>query len=683
LVESTIYVSVLICLVFVARAMLRGKLPAWWCYGLWLLLVIRMVMPWGLESEFSIFNYLPILSQGDRYMPFLMGNDLLPVFLADPEVSRDLAVTPKEHLWDRQFWHLSFDKALLVIWSLGVTVAFLSVLARNLRFWRIIRGESPVNDESILSLLKDGKSLLSIRREVAVIVTDRINSPALFGYLRPKLLLPPGILETLDRDELRYIFLHELGHLKRHDIGVSWLTAILQSIHWFNPLVWYAFYYLRVDQETACDAHVLSRIGRHQTTRYAQAILSLLDRFCQNRQLPVLAGILENKSQIKRRIDMITKFRKDTRRTTLISTVLLFAAALVFFTTASGLSTDKDDKIHFVYKDAYDLSPLVITGQAITQKTSEPYDHSGFSRPLQKALFEAQETLKTDDFAGARQILLDYLATEPKDVPAVFYQMLGYACSAEGNMEEAQKVFRDGHRAAPADGDLLLNYAISTWELGRLEEAASLFEEAYDTRQEKDTRFLLQAAVSWHKVRAFAESKRVLERLLGLKKDPESEWYRLIAIACMELGQYDEAKEHLEILRQRGELVEYAAKDPAGNDLSGSSDLLPTKTAYSLAEVDRPPKVVRSYDPLYPYTARKESIEGSVTLGFIVARDGNVVEPVVLKGEPPGVFDDSALRAIEQWKFEPAIKDGKPVDVVVVAPLNFRMDSNASHGDGT
>lgn len=97
-------------------------------------------------------------------------------------------------------------------------------------------------------------------------------------------------------------------------------------------------------------------------------------------------------------------------------------------------------------------------------------------------------------------------------------------------------------------------------------------------------------------------------------------------------------------------------------------------TAYELSEVDQPPRIIRTNDPLYPFDARRKGVQGSVTLRFIVTKEGNVVELSVVKGDPPGIFDDSALKAIVRWKFKPAIKDGKEVDVIIVAPLKFELN---------
>lgn len=96
-------------------------------------------------------------------------------------------------------------------------------------------------------------------------------------------------------------------------------------------------------------------------------------------------------------------------------------------------------------------------------------------------------------------------------------------------------------------------------------------------------------------------------------------------------------------------------------------------TAFELSEVDTPPQVLRSVSPQYPFLAKRNNIEGSVTLRFIVDSEGNVVEPEVSKSEPEGVFDEAALEAISKYKFKPAVKNGKNVDCIVNAPMKFEL----------
>ena len=335
LIDTTLCISILICLILLLKAIALRRLPAWWHYGLWLLLVARMLMPWVPESRLSMFNYVPVIAELNTYMPTLMELDLNLPPLTPLNFTEDTPKSSQKDETESRLWQdLTLDRVLLLFWLAGMIVIGVAVVLKNLSFWLIIKRVPLITDHKILDLLEICKSRLKIQTVVDVIMTDKIKGPALFGYLRPRLLLPKGILEKLNEDQLRYVFLHELGHLKRHDIAVSWLTTFLQTIHWFNPLVWYAFYQMRVDQEAACDAYVLSRLKTDQSNDYANTIIGLLESFCQNRQLPALVGILENKSQIKRRLTMIIQNNKYSKKLTLLASSLLLSVCFIFFTCA-------------------------------------------------------------------------------------------------------------------------------------------------------------------------------------------------------------------------------------------------------------------------------------------------------------------------------------------------------------
>jgi len=216
-----------------------------------------------------------------------------------------------------------------LIWLAGALVLGIYICANNFSLLRIIRRERSLTDQRILDLLEDCKAEMGIRTILGVVATDKVKSACLFGFVRPRLLLPKGMIEVLNREELRYVFLHELGHLKRHDIWLGWLMSILQVLHWFNPFVWLAFYGMRADRELACDALVLSRTESSRAKEYGRIIVSLLERFSQARRLPAMAGILETKSELKRRITMIAQFKKNSYRWSPLAVALIIILGCV------------------------------------------------------------------------------------------------------------------------------------------------------------------------------------------------------------------------------------------------------------------------------------------------------------------------------------------------------------------
>jgi protein TonB len=67
-------------------------------------------------------------------------------------------------------------------------------------------------------------------------------------------------------------------------------------------------------------------------------------------------------------------------------------------------------------------------------------------------------------------------------------------------------------------------------------------------------------------------------------------------------------------------------------------------------------------DPDYPPQARDRGIEGWVTFRFTVTASGSVRDIKILDSQPPRVWDSPTLRAVSTWKYQPAMKDGRPVE---------------------
>jgi len=292
LLKTTIQGSVLIGLIFLVKLVLGGRLPIRWHYFFWLLLLVRLAAPRLPQSRFSIFNLIPESLQPGRV-------EILPI-----------------------------------LWLVGALVMAGIVGARNFTLWRTVRRERPITDQEILDLLEDCKMEMNVRTIVGVVVSDRVKSPVLFGFVRPRLLLPQGILETYDLEELRYIFIHELAHFKQRDIYLGWLMALLQILHWFNPLMWFAFHRMRVDRELACDGLAVSRMQTNEPPRYGRTILNLFERFSQVSYVPSIAGILEDSSKLERRIKLITRFKKTSRKRSVAAVLVLMALACITLTDA-------------------------------------------------------------------------------------------------------------------------------------------------------------------------------------------------------------------------------------------------------------------------------------------------------------------------------------------------------------
>ena len=92
---------------------------------------------------------------------------------------------------------------------------------------------------------------------------------------------------------------------------------------------------------------------------------------------------------------------------------------------------------------------------------------------------------------------------------------------------------------------------------------------------------------------------------------------------------------------------------------------------------DEPPPVIRAatlvrrINPDYPFAARRDGIIGSVDLGITVSQRGDVTEVAVLRADPPGMFEKSAVKAVRKWKYDPQYVDGLPADAHLTVHLDF------------
>ena len=80
-------------------------------------------------------------------------------------------------------------------------------------------------------------------------------------------------------------------------------------------------------------------------------------------------------------------------------------------------------------------------------------------------------------------------------------------------------------------------------------------------------------------------------------------------------------------------------------------------------------------EPDYPMNARQRGLEGWVVLEFTISSAGTVKDAAVVASEPGTIFDKAALQAVRKWKYNPKVKDGKPVERTgIKVRLDFEME---------
>lgn len=151
--------------------------------------------------------------------------------------------------------------------------------------------------------------------------SEKLDTPAVFGILRPRIIIPEGC----NRMDLTYVLLHENSHVKAGDNLWRLVGILIASVHWFNPLSWIFLKCFLSDLELACDERVLSVCDEEEKKKYA---LSLLD-FAEKRTvfLSTFGG-----ARVKLRVENILTYKKITVTSAVAFSLLIIAAAYLLLT---------------------------------------------------------------------------------------------------------------------------------------------------------------------------------------------------------------------------------------------------------------------------------------------------------------------------------------------------------------
>ena len=98
------------------------------------------------------------------------------------------------------------------------------------------------------------------------------------------------------------------------------------------------------------------------------------------------------------------------------------------------------------------------------------------------------------------------------------------------------------------------------------------------------------------------------------------------------------------------------------------------KDFYGMSDVDQAPVATLKTRPIYPYRARRLNLDGEVDIKFLVDTTGRVSRISILRAAPPGLFDESVLKALSAWQFSPGKVKGRPVNTWVTTTIAFRID---------
>ena len=357
LLRATWQASVLAVVVLAAQWIFGRRLAAQWRCYLWLVVACRFVLPFSFQSPVSVFNLAarqqaptkqttptqPTSPGSIRFESSVRIHAAAPAPAGANQIHSAMATGRFARSLSSRFQ--TFQRSLPLVWLAGAgTLAFWTLFCSACLAWRL-RSAALIDDAALVELLKQCAKEMGIRRRVLVVESKAVTSPALHGIWRPRLILPPGLSRSLSSEQLRFVFLHEMAHIRRCDIGIGWLMTGIQIVHWFNPVAWLAARYVRIERELACDALVLGRAGVNQRKPYGETILRLALEMSRPVQAPGMVGILQDGCGLRRRMKLIADFTpRSSAGWSALVFVIIAAIGLTDAMTLSRAGTETLEK---------------------------------------------------------------------------------------------------------------------------------------------------------------------------------------------------------------------------------------------------------------------------------------------------------------------------------------------------
>lgn len=358
-------------LVLLIRKPFARRFGAKAAYALWLVPLARFVIP-PLPASWSLSGWLglapatvadmpnPIVAAPDIAAEVYVPADTATVTLsAPPPPAAAPQSAPDPSLIDAIF--AQGPLLLVIIWIAGSVLWLGKSFHQQRVFRQLIDADSEAASVELQAQTTKIAAELGLKRVPDVRASLLCSGPLVTGLVRPVVLLPLWFEDDYTADERRDALVHELTHLRRHDLWAFQAARIVAATQWFNPLVHMALQAFRTDQESACDADVL-RQTKISPAAYGRTLVKAA-RLARPSDRRIAAASLTLAHPIKERLIMM-QHPTPTLRSRLFGTALASAiGAAAIFTTASCVSAQAEDKSAQTY--VFDSSDFSDNGQQI------------------------------------------------------------------------------------------------------------------------------------------------------------------------------------------------------------------------------------------------------------------------------------------------------------------------------
>lgn len=359
--------SLLVLIIYGVRKIFSGKVPYAMIYALWLLVLLRFLVPVNfLSTPISVANivsrhfFVKEIADGrpDKGKGIVQGKEqqrnpeqgrTYGKRLSFGELSEQNYVvedvksgadgsgerTGKDEARRTKLFHvglaagINWSRFLGAVWIVGSVSLFLLIIISNVRLiWKV----------------KKNRVLYGQRNGVGIYTVSGLKSPCLYGFIRPAIYLPNGLLESgrVDEEDVKQMITHEYVHYRHSDHIWAMLRMVLVSLYWFHPFLWLAALCSQKDAELFCDESTIQLIGEKKRFYYGDMLVRLAGDHAWGDFFYSMVPMSRKGREMATRIRAISR-RKSYAKWILVPmcAILIAAASLTCSTGIGPLAREK------------------------------------------------------------------------------------------------------------------------------------------------------------------------------------------------------------------------------------------------------------------------------------------------------------------------------------------------------
>lgn len=318
IVNMSISASWIVLAVLVLRLLLK-KAPKWINGVLWGIVGLRLIMPFSLESIFSLIPSSETISKApDSPRPHFESG----VTIIDNQVNDYLKGRYFEGVSRPVNHFVDATTILAIVWTIGIAVLLIYTVISYLRLKSKI---------GTAVLLRDN-----------IYQSENVVSPFVLGIVKPKIYLPFNVNEQ----DMKHVIAHENAHIRRKDHLWKPFGFLVLTLHWFNPLMWLGYLLLCRDIELACDEKVVKEFNNEQKADYSEALLA-----CSvNRRIIAACPLAFGEVGVKDRVKSVLNYKKPAFWITLVAVIASIILSVCFLTNPTK-SKNNDLLLEVLYND--------------------------------------------------------------------------------------------------------------------------------------------------------------------------------------------------------------------------------------------------------------------------------------------------------------------------------------------